>query len=44
MLLLIKEIDFAWNDKQSLLEVNPSECISYFDFRNKVVIKYQNIL
>lgn len=40
MLELIKNIDYAWNNKYDLYDINPCDCNGYFDFRNKVVIKY----
>lgn len=40
MLQLVKKIDNAWKHSDILLNVDPKTCISYFDFRNKVVLKY----
>lgn len=42
MLMLIEAIDYAWKEKQELYDINPCECNGYFDFRNKVVIQYEN--
>ena len=43
MLHLIKEIDKAWDNNDILFDVNPTFCNGYFDFRNKVVLKYNRI-
>lgn len=40
MLDLIKQIDYAWSDRTTLLNVNPNNCIGYFDFRNQVVLRH----
>lgn len=39
MLDLVIKIDNAWNEKASLINVDPHKCNGYFDFRNKVVLK-----
>lgn len=40
MLDLIKNIDYAWSNKSILYDIDPASCNGYFDFRNKVVVKY----
>ena len=40
MIQLIKDIDNAWNNNDILFNVNPKACNGYFDFRNRVVLKY----
>lgn len=40
MLDLIKQIENAWSDRTTLLNVDPYKCNGYFDFRNQVVLRH----
>lgn len=40
MLKLIQQIDMAWENRDTLFKINPDACNGYFDFRNKIILKY----
>lgn len=44
MLELIRQINIAWEQKSSLYDIEPNIQLGYFDFRNKVMIKYNKTL
>lgn len=44
MLDLIKQIDFAWEQKISIYDIKPNRKLGYFDFRNKVIVQYKRKL
>ena len=43
MLQLIQRIDMAWLSQEAIFNINPNKCNGYFDFRNKVILKYDKI-
>lgn len=40
MLELIRQIDYAWINKEKLFGIYPEETKGYFNFRNNIILRY----